>query len=750
MSWALSIDIGLFRWINQGWANPFFDFLMPIASGNPFFAPALVVVLIFLWLRGGPRGRLCVVMFVLLALVLNNVIVSDWLKKAIQRPRPFVDLPDVRLLVGRGSSYSMPSSHASNWFATAAVVWVYYRRSWVFMVPLACLVSLSRIYNGVHYPSDVAVGAMLGVATGLGGVYGLNACWQIIGPRWFPIWWRQLPCLVRAEYRRDPMLWRPGAAAVRNPEVVEERQWINLGYALIAVLFLGRLAYLRSGIIELSKDEAYQWLWSKHLDLSYYSKPPLIAWLQFVGTHLFGDTELGVRFFAPFLAAVVAMMVLRFMGREVGGRPAFWTLIGLSAAPIAVLGTILFTVDGPLVFSWVAAMISGWRAVQREGRTRDWVWTGFWIGLGFLSKYAGLLQWVPFILWMLLWPRARMHLRKPGFYIGVLVSLAFTIPVIMWNANHDWITLTHLQSRAGVTEPWRPTLRFFTDFVLAEFALLNPVFFCGMVWAGVIAWQRRKSNPLLFYLFLMGAPLFIGFLLYSFRARVYPNWIAPAIVPLFCMLFACAHSRWQANARLLRRSLIIALAIGLPVVAVLHKSELVSKLVGKHLPPEADPLRRVRAWTETSNAVGEARRKLESEGKPVFVVCAHYGIAAQFSFYMPEAKAAARKDPIVFYQSSAVPENQFYFWPGYKGRRSGQNAIYVVELDPYKLGSGWFWQWIRGKPISRATAPPDKVTPPQRLFDEFESIEDLGMREIEWRNRGVYRRIWLFACRNLK
>lgn len=748
MDWLFAIDVGLFRWINQQLVNPVCDYLMPVASGNSYFVPALIAVLILFWVRGGTRGR-CLVVMLLLVLLMDSTVVG-WLKKLISRPRPFMVLADVRLLVSTSSGYSMPSGHATSWFGAIAVVWILYRQAWIYVLPLACLVSFSRVYNGVHYPSDVLVGAIVGCVVGTVGVFGTNMLWQVVGRRWFPLWWRQLPSIVRGEFRRDALLWRPGGGVGRSPSLVEERQWIHLGYVFLLILFLFRVAYLNSGVIELSKDEAYQWLWSKHLALSYYSKPPLIAWLQFVGTRLFGDTELGVRFFAPFLAFAGGVIILRFIGREVGSRPAFWTLVALSAAPLPVIGTILFTVDAPLVFSWTAAMVYGWRAVQRTGRLRDWIWTGVWIGFGFLSKYAGLLQWIPLVLFILLWVPARVHLRRPGLYVGLLVSLVFTVPVLVWNAQHDWITLTHLENRAGLTQQWRPTLRFFTDFTLSELGLLNPVFACGIIWASVISWKHRKSNPVLFYLFLMGVPLFLGFALYSFRARVYPNWVAPAVVPLFCMLFACGHYRWQASGRLLRKGLIVGLAIGIPLVVILHKSEFVGKVAGRHLPPEADPLRRVRAWRETAAVVADARKKLEAEGKPVFVIGDHYGITSLLTFYTPDAKAALDTKPMIFCRSSPKPSNQFYFWPGYKDLRRGENAIYVAELDPYKLQSGWFWRWIRGKPVLHAQQVPERPVPPKDLVAEFASVEDLGMREIEWRGRGVYRRIWLFACRDLK
>src|SRR5882757_3440344 len=94
-------------------------------------------------------------------------------------------------------------------------------------------------------------------------------------------------------------------------------KWLRWGCIFVGIFFISRLVYIASGRIELSEDEAYQWLWSKHLALSYYSKPPLIAYLQWLGTHLFGDNEWGVRFFSPVCAAIGSLVALRFFARYV-------------------------------------------------------------------------------------------------------------------------------------------------------------------------------------------------------------------------------------------------------------------------------------------------------------------------------------------------------------------------------------------------------------------------------------------------
>src|SRR5437764_2361674 len=143
-------------------------------------------------------------------------------------------------------------------------------------------------------------------------------------------------------------------------------KWLRWGYLFVAVFFLLRLAYLAAGKIELSEDEAYQWLWSKHLALSYYSKPPLIAYAQFLGTTLWGDNELGVRFFSPVMAAAISFALLRLFAREARARVGVLLVLMAATTPLLAAGATLMTVDAPAVLFWTAAMISGWRAVQSD------------------------------------------------------------------------------------------------------------------------------------------------------------------------------------------------------------------------------------------------------------------------------------------------------------------------------------------------------------------------------------------------
>src|SRR5882762_7010025 len=176
---------------------------------------------------------------------------------------------------------------------------------------------------------------------------------------------------------------------------------------IFAALLLARLFYIASGKIELVGDEAYQWLWSKHLALSYFSKPPLIAYTHWLGTLIWGDTGLGVRCFSPVIAAVLAFLMLRFFALHVNARAGFFLVLIFTATPLTALGSILMTIYPISVLFWTLAMLAGWRAVQEKGTTVDWIWVGIWMALGFLSKYTELFQLLCWVVFFALWPPAR-------------------------------------------------------------------------------------------------------------------------------------------------------------------------------------------------------------------------------------------------------------------------------------------------------------------------------------------------------
>jgi membrane-associated phospholipid phosphatase len=750
MHWLQTLDAELFRFINLTLVNPVLDMGMPLASHNALFGPLVLLAAVLLVWRGRARGVLCVLMLALI-LPLGEGMVCNILKHAIARPRPYAALPDVHRPGSNASSdnmapapspqvvqttppsyppgslTSMPSSHAANWFAATMILFIYYRRSVWFMLPAALVVSFSRIYNGVHYPGDVLVGAVLGAGYAAAGVWSLNAFWQWAGRKWFPLWWTALPSLMAPPLRAQSAEDEEMPPADSAPHATVDQHWLRLGYIWIAACLLGRLAYIASGTIQLGEDEAYQWLWSKHLALSYYSKPPLIAYTQFLGTSLWGDTAFGVRFFAPVIAAVLSLLLFRFFAREVNARAGFFLLLIITATPLMSAGGVLMTIDPLSVLFWTAAMLAGWRAVQPDAPTRQWLWVGLWMGLGFLSKYTELFQLLSWAVFFVLWPPARKHLRRPGPYLALLVHLVCALPVLIWNGQHGWITVSHVAEDAGVHSAWKPTLKYLGEFLGGEVGLLNPIFFGATVWAAIAFWRRGRHNPRLVYFFSMGAPVFLAYMAHTLRSRVQLNWIAPSVLPMFCLMVIYWDTRWRLGAAKLKPWLVAGLGLGFVAVILGHNTDLLQKATGWRMPVNQDPLHRVREWSEVARVAGEARRDLLAEGKPTFIIASDYGLTGEISFYLPGAKATVTKEPLVFCQTSGPPSNQFYYWPNYKDRK-GQNAVFVRELD-------------RDRTF-------DPEVPPE-LEQDFDSVTLLGVRDVLYHGR-VLRPLQLYACRGLR
>ena len=217
------------------------------------------------------------------------------------------------------------------------------------------------------------------------------------------------------------------------------------------------------------------------------------------------------------------------------------------------------TVDPLSVLFWTAAMVTGWRAIQENARTSHWLWVGLWMGLGFLSKYTELFQLLCWGVFFILWPPARKYLRRPGPYLALGINLICALPVLIWNARHSWVTAQHVGQNAAVGAVWKPTLRYFGEFLASEIALLHPIFFVGMIWACFRFWPLARKQPLLLYFFCMGAPLFVFYLLYTIRARVLPNWIAPSIIPLFALMIATETIQWPIHKRRAKLCLTIGL-----------------------------------------------------------------------------------------------------------------------------------------------------------------------------------------------
>ena len=162
----IQFDTWLLLQLNASVANPFFDWLMPIATELRNWAPLIICGLLGIAVFGGGKGRTAVLLAVLLITVTDQLS-SSAIKNMIERPRPCHDVEGIRVLYRCGRTFSFPSSHAVNSMAAALFFGLLYRR-WLWgLVTASVIVSYSRVYLGVHYPFDVLGGWILGGSVAL-------------------------------------------------------------------------------------------------------------------------------------------------------------------------------------------------------------------------------------------------------------------------------------------------------------------------------------------------------------------------------------------------------------------------------------------------------------------------------------------------------------------------------------------------------------------------------------------------------
>ncbi len=174
MEALLQIDQAIFEWINGTCQNAFFDMLVPYWRNKLFWIPMYAFLFFFLWYNFRWKGMF-VVLGVLLTITFSDLTSSQLIKKSVKRLRPCkqVEIP-VHQLIHCGSGYSFPSSHATNHFAIAVfLMGTLGRRFRKINLPLllwAATIALGQVYVGVHFPSDILAGAILGSL--IGGVVG--------------------------------------------------------------------------------------------------------------------------------------------------------------------------------------------------------------------------------------------------------------------------------------------------------------------------------------------------------------------------------------------------------------------------------------------------------------------------------------------------------------------------------------------------------------------------------------------------
>jgi hypothetical protein len=337
--------------------------------------------------------------------------------------------------------------------------------------------------------------------------------------------------------------------------------------ALILATFVARLLFAAS--LGLGIDESYMVAVGRKFQLSYFDHPPIAWWMAWGIAHLTGcESAIVVRL--PFVAlfALTTWLMYRATAALFDPKAGMWAAVVLNMAPVLGItaGTWVLP-DGPLFAALLGVLFCLAHALRSDGRAA-WGWwlaTGACVGLALCSKYSAALTLSGAAVFLMTEPVSRRWLIRPHPYIAGLVALALFLPVLVWNAEHGWISFLFQSGRAGGRlHPLGPLLA-----IAGQAVFLLPWVWAPLAWCGFLALRRGPSDQERWLLVCLAIPPILLFTVAALWGNPLFHWAAPGYLMLVPLL-GDAIARRLKTSRMMRASLVGTAAfvvLGVGVVA---------------------------------------------------------------------------------------------------------------------------------------------------------------------------------------
>jgi 4-amino-4-deoxy-L-arabinose transferase-like glycosyltransferase len=467
-----------------------------------------------------------------------------------------------------------------------------------------------------------------------------------------------------SDVKPEPESTAADTAAVTKPANL---RWDSYFFLLLTSITLVRLGYLYIVPLDLGPDESYYWDWSRHLDLGYFSKPPMIAWVNALSTALLGISAQAVRMPAVVFGAI-GLLGMYLCGRRMfNAEVAFWGVAAWLATPgTAALGLIMAT-DVLLVCCWCLALYTLWRTLEaQKSKLFWWLLTMLLVGLGSLSKQMMMIFPLLMFLYLLISGEDRRQLKQRWPWLLSIGSFLFLAPPLWWNFRHDWITFKHTSHHVEpVGASMLDHVKTFGEFIGSQAGLLTPITWLLLFLLSLallprlLRWSRQTK-----FLFIFGVIGLFAFIGLSFKQSINPNW--PATFYPAGLLLLAAWGREQVSAGFFDRMrgwFVPGIKLGIALTLIAYLLPFAMQL--SFLPlGKKDPTARIKGWQELARQVDQARQQ-QPRPEQTFFLSPLRKYPAEIAFYAPN-------------------HPRTYKWPGNPPRVSSQYELWPGPVD--KLG----------------------------------------------------------------
>lgn len=264
-----------------------------------------------------------------------------------------------------------------------------------------------------------------------------------------------------------------------------------------------------SALIPLSQDETYYWIWSKYPQLSYFDHPAMVSWLMSLG-HIFEPLGHAVRWPAVLMGHITLYIWIKILKNlNVSfDKISIWMWLTLTA-PLLGLGSIIVTPDLPVIFFWSLSLLFT-QKIMSQNLLKYYALLGVSLGLGFCSKYH-IVLFVPCLLLYLLFSAEIIKIRIRGVCLTILCGIIFSLPVLIWNYQNDFVSFKFQLNHGLGEKNWSPIWTL--GYLVGQALLLFPT----SIWAAAKSYKNKFLAVFSFF------PL-LFFFISSFKGIVEVNW----------------------------------------------------------------------------------------------------------------------------------------------------------------------------------------------------------------------------------
>lgn len=343
--------------------------------------------------------------------------------------------------------------------------------------------------------------------------------------------------------------------------------------AVLIASFLVRLVAVR--FLDLTFMETYGAVVARQPSLSFFDQPPLTWWTIAGAMRLFGsDDALIVRL--PFLvmSVISGWLIYRITTRLFDSRAGFYAVCAYLLSPLLGLsdGSLAQT-NGPMTVFILAALLTFLHIDFAASRVRDngiWYACAFLFGCALASKYLAVLLVPGLLVAVVNRAEGRSWLLRPATYLGLVVLLVPLLPVIIWNAEHGWVSFLYQGARAGGDGSINTARAF--RWTLTQVLIVHPLVFgpaLYMLYRGLRNGPRQEGPWLLA---CMSAPVLVfifGVMVWSSHPLRGYHWASMGYLPLLPLVGAWASGLAADRPEAARRWLATLAATTILVIGLL-------------------------------------------------------------------------------------------------------------------------------------------------------------------------------------